>query len=165
MRDDDTREVDGANGGRSGALSGSDPGDHPPAGLAASTPPEWVRCPACQAGNVPDAHYCEKCGTELANPEAATLLFDPRAARRSAPDAAGSEAGAAAPPWMHAVSRASADALLQLARRELADDYDVQREIGRGGMAVVYLAVEHQLRRNVALKVLPPELALGPSVV
>ena len=71
MRDDDPREVGGAGGGP--AAGDGAPGARPEAGLAASTPPEWVRCPSCQAGNIPDAHYCERCGTELSNPEAATL--------------------------------------------------------------------------------------------
>lgn len=43
------------------------------------------------------------------------------------------------------------------------DRYDVEREIGRGGMAIVYLAHDLKHRRRVALKVLRPDLvpALG----
>ncbi len=41
----------------------------------------------------------------------------------------------------------------------LADRYAVEREIGRGGMATVYLAVDLKHNRKVALKVLHPELA------
>ena len=40
----------------------------------------------------------------------------------------------------------------------LASHYVVDREIGRGGMAVVYLARDVRHNRNVALKVLNPEL-------
>ena len=40
----------------------------------------------------------------------------------------------------------------------LAGRYDVVREIGRGGMATVYLARDIRHERNVALKVLNPEL-------
>ena len=45
----------------------------------------------------------------------------------------------------------------------LADRYRVERELGRGGMAVVYLARDLKHDREVALKVLRPELsaALG----
>ncbi|MEU0272722.1 serine/threonine-protein kinase [Streptomyces sp. NPDC006307] len=38
-------------------------------------------------------------------------------------------------------------------------DYQVEREIGRGGMAVVYRARDLRLDRTVALKLLAPELA------
>jgi TolB-like protein len=42
---------------------------------------------------------------------------------------------------------------------ELRDRYVVQRELGRGGMATVYLAHDLKHDRKVALKVLKPELA------
>ena len=47
----------------------------------------------------------------------------------------------------------------------LADRYRVERELGRGGMATVYLAHDLRHDRPVALKVLRPELAasLGPE--
>jgi serine/threonine-protein kinase len=44
-------------------------------------------------------------------------------------------------------------------RRPLADRYTIEREIGRGGMAVVYLAQDLKHGRQVAVKVLQPELA------
>jgi len=49
--------------------------------------------------------------------------------------------------------------------RGLTDHYRIERELGRGGMAVVYLAQDLRHERPVALKVLLPELAatLGPE--
>ena len=41
----------------------------------------------------------------------------------------------------------------------LAGEYSLQRELGRGGMGVVYLARDVQLDRDVAIKVLPTQLA------
>jgi predicted Ser/Thr protein kinase len=41
----------------------------------------------------------------------------------------------------------------------LAGEYSLQRELGRGGMGVVYLARDVQLDRDVAIKVLPAQLA------
>ena len=50
-------------------------------------------------------------------------------------------------------------------RTLLADRYGIERELGRGGMATVYLARDLRHDRHVALKVLHPELAasLGPE--
>ena len=41
----------------------------------------------------------------------------------------------------------------------LAGEYSLDRELGRGGMGIVYLAREVRLARPVAIKVLPPALA------
>ena len=40
--------------------------------------------------------------------------------------------------------------------------YAIERELGEGGMAMVYLADDLRHERNVALKVLKPELAAEP---
>ena len=47
----------------------------------------------------------------------------------------------------------------------LADRYRLERELGQGGMATVYLAEDIRHRRQVAIKVLRPDLtaALGPD--
>ena len=41
----------------------------------------------------------------------------------------------------------------------LADRYRIERELGRGGMAIVYLAHDLKHDRQVAVKVLRPDLA------
>jgi len=46
----------------------------------------------------------------------------------------------------------------------LAGRYSLERELGRGGMGVVYLAREVRLDRPVAIKLLPPRLAAEPSL-
>ena len=42
-----------------------------------------------------------------------------------------------------------------------ASQYAIERELGRGGMATVYLAQDLKHRRRIALKVLKPELAMA----
>ena len=44
-------------------------------------------------------------------------------------------------------------------RASLADRYRLERELGQGGMATVYLAEDLKHQRRVAIKVLRPELA------
>jgi len=49
--------------------------------------------------------------------------------------------------------------LSERVRASLAGRYTIERELGRGGMATVYLARDVKHDRPVALKVLRPELA------
>jgi len=48
---------------------------------------------------------------------------------------------------------------LEIVRAALEDRFEVERELGAGGWAVVYLAADRKHGRQVAIKVLKPELA------
>ncbi len=45
-----------------------------------------------------------------------------------------------------------------------ADRYEVRRELGRGGMGIVYEAIDTRLKDRIALKVLMPHHAANPTV-
>ena len=59
----------------------------------------------------------------------------------------------------------TAEALHDLMLGTLDQRYDVQDQIGQGGMAIVYRSFDRKLRREVAIKVLRPELTASKEVV
>jgi eukaryotic-like serine/threonine-protein kinase len=59
----------------------------------------------------------------------------------------------------------SADAELRAhIERVLSAHYELDREIGRGGFGIVYRAKDRRLKRTVAIKILPPELAFRSEI-
>ena len=65
-----------------------------------------------------------------------------------------------APPHSADGPGTSADPLLDRLRLATRGVYEVEGELGRGGMAVVYLGVDTRLERRVAIKVMDPRLSL-----
>ena len=49
--------------------------------------------------------------------------------------------------------------LIEKLAAALGDRYRIERELGRGGMAVVFLAHDQKHHRRVAIKLLKPELS------
>ena len=47
----------------------------------------------------------------------------------------------------------------------VAGRYEIKREIGRGGMGIVYLAFDRTLERERAIKVIPYELCQDPRTI
>jgi len=96
-----------------------------------------MNCPKCGTAIPPGSAFCHSCGTATQDPTAATVAMT----------------AVQAPPPQE-------DPLLVMVRKELEHDYVIEKELGRGGMAVVYMGKERSLEREVAIKVLPPEMAL-----
>src|SRR5213594_1979169 len=97
-------------------------------------------CARCGTSLAPGAYFCLRCGT-------------------SVPVTTGGAGAAVAPPVRRPLP-AQHNAQLDALRKATLGEYEVLAELGRGGMATVYLAHDLALDRKVAIKVLAPALLL-----
>lgn len=99
-----------------------------------------MNCYRCSTPIPDNSRYCLSCGA---------LVSDPGEAGATTAD----------------LDDAAARDMERLLREATAGEYVVEREIGRGGMAIVYAATEVHLARKVAIKVLPPDLTFGRGTI
>lgn len=99
--------------------------------------PTTITCPGCGVVVPPGDRFCGACGTAIGDP---ALM---------------SGEGSRYDPWSE---------LLQKLRQATVGEYEIRGELGRGGMAAVFLAQDLQLNRKVAIKVMLPGLVFGPSM-
>jgi serine/threonine-protein kinase len=92
-----------------------------------------VICFRCGTEIADDARFCGNCGLRASDPQAATVL----------------------------VESEDAEALLHRIRLVFAGEFEVEREVARGGMAVVFKATEVALARPIALKILRPDVGIS----
>ncbi len=98
-----------------------------------------MKCPQCGTVINDGASFCHSCGSQVSD----------------------AEGQARASGGMDTDSQENTEKLL---KQETKGEFVIERLLGRGGMAMVYLSTEVQLERKVAIKVLPPELTFGHGV-
>src|SRR5512135_2466394 len=100
-----------------------------------ATPPH--ACARCGAPLAPGARFCSRCGHDVSGVQGG--LATERMA--TPPDLADPQAG-----------------LLEELRQATIGEFEIAGELGRGGMATVFLAHDISLDRKVAIKVMSPAL-------
>lgn len=107
--------------------------------------------------NPPAPSICQRCGTSVG----AGTAFCPRCGTGIPVHRPWSGPTLATPPGTVVEGRPEAsEAQLNALRRATLGQYEILLEVGRGGMATVYLAHDLALDRKVAIKVLAPALLL-----
>jgi len=116
----------------------------------------------CATPVAPGDRFCVSCGTPVIFCHACGELllaadrFCPKCGAGTSGATVGTPSGGAPSPWLLVRERLAA---------ATAGEFELRRELGRGGMAAVYLAQELALNRQVAIKVMAPGVMMGEGMV
>jgi tetratricopeptide (TPR) repeat protein/predicted Ser/Thr protein kinase len=109
-------------------------------------PASPVECPKCRHSNPTGSLHCAKCNAFLSSDDDLTEVIGDG--------------------WSMAAPAAAAGAAAALAPgRVIGERYEILQLLGEGGMGAVFKAMDRQLDRHVALKIIRPELAGSPNVL
>jgi serine/threonine protein kinase len=108
-------------------------------------PSPTTACPRCGTAIVPGAHFCASCGNDISGQQGSLTTVQV--------------------PLSHSAADAAQAEMLELLRHATLGDYDIIGELGRGGMATVYLAHDIALDRRVAIKIMNPQVLMGEGMV
>ena len=95
-----------------------------------------MTCERCGAAVEPGARYCSSCGRDISAQQSNVATRQVKVPL--------------------AATAQLQEALLEAVRQATLGDYEILTELGRGGMATVYLAQDIALDRKVAIKVMSP---------
>jgi uncharacterized protein YjdB len=120
-----------------------------------------ITCLRCGGDLGPGDRYCAQCGTGWA--PCAVCSRPLLESDRSCPDC-GAAASPILLPDLAPIPPSPWDEMLERLRRATAGEFEIGPELGRGGMAAVFLARDLALDREVAIKVMSPAVILGDGM-